>query len=369
MNRYLFFMVLWATLPAVASAQEESGPVTLEALTKRVDALDRLSLSGYIQARYLVEQRSTAADPRDTFLIRRGRIKASYDADWSKFVLQIDASGSGVSLKDAEVHLIEPWTPYKIALVVGQTKWPFGYEVVESSSAREFPERTRVVRAFASNERDRGAKFVSKFGWFRFTGGVFNGNGIDREAPFNARDNDDAKDVIGRVGFDLKWISGGISGWYGNTYRHQSEDVSARYFDRTRIGADLQLGGKLLPIGKSILRAEYIAGTTYWANNAEQFGRPANGWYALVSQYVGEKSVVSVRYDYFDPAAGTSPSVSSSGRPSSSNPVGTWGVAVSHTWFEQLRLTAAYEIPVTVAPEGSSDPADNLLTLQAQMKF
>ena len=94
MNRYLFAMTLWATLPSVASAQEEAGgPLTLEALTEKVDALERLDLSGYVQGRYVVEQRSTRDDPRDTFLLRRGRLKASYDADWSKYVLQIDASG------------------------------------------------------------------------------------------------------------------------------------------------------------------------------------------------------------------------------------------------------------------------------------
>ncbi len=371
-NRPFVMTLVLATLPLTAVAQQAQE--AQEAAEKERSILERLEFSGYIQARFEVAQESTLADPLDRFFVRRGRLKATYDADWSKYVLQIDASSSGLSLKDAEVHLIEPWTPYKLELAFGQMKWPFGYEVLESSSAREFPERSRVVRAFASNERDRGAKFIAKAGWFRFQGGVFDGNGIDRPAPYFGRDNDNAKDVIGRVGFEVKWISGGVSGWYGQTYRHASDAPGAPpadWFPRTRLGADLQLKGDVIPLGTSILKAEYIAGRTYWQSGREQFGAPALGWYLALNQYLGKNNVVSFRYDYFDPLAGTGPreSPSEPGQPDKANPIGTYTIALSHYWYEHLRLTAAYEIPVIVSPEGTSDPGDNLLTLQAQVKF
>ncbi|MGA9520211.1 MAG: porin [Myxococcaceae bacterium] len=365
MNRLLGVTLLLATLPMAAGAQEKE---------KERGILERLELSGYIQARYVVDQQSTVENPLDRFFVRRGRLKATYDADWSKYVLQIDASSSGLSLKDAEVHLIEPWTPYKLELAIGQMKWPFGFEVMESSSVREFPERSRVVRAFASNERDRGAKFIAKIGWFRFQGGVFDGNGIDRPQPFFGRDNDNAKDVIARAGVDFGWLSGGVSGWYGDTFRHAGAVPGAppaAWFPRTRLGADLQLKGDLIPLGKSIFKAEYIAGRTYWESGREQFGDPALGWYLALNQHLGKYNVVSFRYDYFDPLAGSGPreSASEPGRPDASNPIGTYTVALSHSWYEHVRLTVAYEIPVTVTPAGTSDPDDNLLTLQAQVKY
>ena len=73
-------------------------------------------------------------------------------------MLQIDAVPAGVTLKDAEATLFIPGTKQQLSLTLGQMKWPFGYEGPQSSSDREFPERSRVVRDFLPDERDRGAK-------------------------------------------------------------------------------------------------------------------------------------------------------------------------------------------------------------------
>ena len=37
--------------------------------------------------------------------------------------------------------IIEPWTSWKNTLTAGQFTWPFGFELVHSSSSRELPER------------------------------------------------------------------------------------------------------------------------------------------------------------------------------------------------------------------------------------
>src|SRR5262249_2047214 len=117
-----------------------------------VDALNRLKFSGYIQGRF--EWHDDSIDgvnlqnrPATTtrFLVRRGRLKATYAGTLAEFILQIDATGSGVELKDAEATLIEPWTGENIRLTVGQFKWPFGFEVLQSSSVREMPERSLVI--------------------------------------------------------------------------------------------------------------------------------------------------------------------------------------------------------------------------------
>jgi hypothetical protein len=336
-------------------------------------------LSAYIQGRFIWDEGSRAgADTRGTpqvkdgFGVRRARLKVRYELDWSKLVLQVDAASRGVALRDAEVHLIEPWTGQRLALVVGQFKWPFGFEVRQSSSEREFPERTRAVRAFFAGERDRGAKLHAKVGWLRADVGLFDGNGIDHRG-FGGVDNDRHKDLVARTGFDLGRLSGGVSGWYGRTLRPDAAEPSApgAWFDRNRLGADLQASPALLPIGATTLRAEYIAGRTYFKSGAEAFGVPAAGWYALLAQALGERNTLALRYDRFDPRAGTPDGASSAdpSAPASDNSVATLGLAWLHQWNASLRLTLAYEWVLTATPGEAEDPRDNVFTAQLQAKY
>lgn len=346
-----------------------------------VEALAKIKLSGYAQARFTLDQRSgsgltAAGAPRviDHFGVRRSRLKATYESSWSRLVLQFDATPSAVTLKDAEAHLIEPWTKKKLTLVIGQTKWPFGYEVLQSSSDREFPERTRVIRAFAASERDRGAKIVGKIGKINFMGGVFDGNGIDNRPAgatgILAVDNDRNKDLVGRVGIDLKWLAAGVSGWWGKTLRSDTFSTAGAVtkvgstFDRNRLGADVQLYLDLLPIGGTAIKGEVIRGRTWFSSRVEQFGVLAFGYYGLLVQNLGLSNAIAVRYDWFDPARG----VETKGA-SSTNPVGTIGAAFMHYFDESLKITVAYELPMTATEGTGPDPTDNVLTAQLQAKF
>ncbi|MCP3144819.1 OprO/OprP family phosphate-selective porin [Pyxidicoccus xibeiensis] len=344
-----------------------------------LSSLKKLKFSGYVQGRYQYQEADeTGEDIRLTdsfsrFSVRRGRIKATYTADYAQYVLQIDAVPDGVTLKDAEATFFIPGTKQAMSLTLGATKWGFGYEVPQSSSDREFPERTRVVRAFLPGERDLGLKFNGKFGVLRVTAGLF--NGASSATPLDA---DKEKDVIGRIGFDLKWLSGGVSGWYGGAMARRTTgaepDTYRRYYDRYRVGADLQAYFDVIPLGGTAIKAEYIAGKTYGgATNATNVDVPASGWYALLVQNLGLSNAVAVRYDYFDPANGTKARAASNGiRPASTNAVGTLGVALLHYFGENLKLTAAYELPMTATVEdvdAVEDPADNLFTLQLQARF
>ena len=79
----------------------------------------------------------------DRFSVRRGRLKATYAGENAEYMLQIDATGDGVVLKDAEATFVDTWTPFNFRLTAGQFKVPFGYEVLQSSADREMPERAR----------------------------------------------------------------------------------------------------------------------------------------------------------------------------------------------------------------------------------
>src|SRR5688572_31882283 len=166
-----------------------------------LENLSRMRLSGYLQAQYVNDERSTneltsptATRNLDQFSVRRARVKFTYQfSPTSRFVLQPDITSSGVALKDGYVELTEPWTSWKNTLTAGQFNWPFGFEIMYSSSAREMPERSRVIRTLFPGERDRGV-MLSGLGMqerFRYQVAVVNGTGTTRSDDLNKR-----KDVL-----------------------------------------------------------------------------------------------------------------------------------------------------------------------------
>ena len=333
--------------------------------------LKRLQLSGYIQGRYQWEEaREDGTGGFSRFTIRRSRLKATYTVDWAQVMLQLDASPTAVTLKDAEATLFIPGTQQHMSVTLGQMKWPFGYEAVQSSADREFPDRTRVVRAFLPDERDRGVRYSARIGVLRLSGGVFDGSGLNYPGSVGA-DNDKEKDVIGRAGFDLKWLSGGISGWYGHTMGKGVGEDYRHAHERSRLGADVQLYLDVLPVGATALKAEYIRGRTYVSSGAELLDRVASGWYGLLVQNLGLENAVAIRYDSFDPASGVAASAAApdSVLPASTNATGTLGLTALHYFGGNLKLSVTYELPLTQTVAGVKDPHDNLLTVQMQARF
>lgn len=350
----------------VASIEEQ-----LAEIKSALSPLTKLKFSGYVQARYQWEEaREDGTGGFSRFTVRRGRLKATYTGDIAQFMLQIDAVPTGVGLRDAEATLFIPGTKQQHALTLGQMKWPFGYEAVQSSSEREFPERSRVIRAFLPDERDRGVKYSARVGFLRLAAGVFDGNGLNYPGSVGV-DNDKEKDVIGRAGFDLKWISGGVSGWYGHTMGKGLGEDFRHAHERSRLGADLQVYLDFLPFGATALKGEYIHGRTYVSNGVELLDRVASGWYALLVQNIGLQNALAIRYDYFDPAHGISNGAAAAGsdRPAGTNAVGTLGATAIHYFGENMKLSVSYELPMTATVDGVKDPHDNLLTVQMQARF
>lgn len=134
----------------------------------------KLKLSGYVQARY---QYTDSTPPLSAFSVRRARIKAEYQGDWSRYMVQIDGMGGVDFIRDAEATLMEPWSGKQyISLTAGLHKVPFGIEGPTSSSDREFPERSRMTRSFFPGERDRGVKLAFHYKFLWAYAGVYDGN-------------------------------------------------------------------------------------------------------------------------------------------------------------------------------------------------
>jgi hypothetical protein len=345
-----------------------------------VGLLKKLKFSGYVQGRYQYQQTDydeAAPDLKLTdgfsrFTVRRGRIKATYSGDTGQVMIQVDIIPTAVQLRDAEATLYIPGTQQNLSVTLGQMKVPFGFEGPFSSSEREFPERSRMTGAFLPGERDRGLRINGKYRALRIAAGVFDGNAMNN-VGFVGTDNDKEKDLIGRLGFDLKWISGGVSGWKGNTLGKRNgpdPDLFRKAYPRTRLGADVQVYLDLLPAGGTAFKAEYATGKSYQRNNVEQLGLPASGWWAQIAQNIGVSDEAVVRYEYFDYENGRAAEESGS-RLGANNAIGTLGLAYIHYFGETVKLTAAYEINMTETVKGGTaeDPTDNLFTLQLQARY
>jgi hypothetical protein len=317
-------------------AQEETPPQEdpqAEALTEMknvLDALSKLKITGYIQGQYVNDDLA-----RDQFSVRRGRVKFTYQATpTARFVLQPDVSSSGVSLKDGYIDLIEPWTTWKNTLTVGQFNWPFGYEIGYSSSMRELPERSRVIRTLFPGERDRGA-MLSGLGMqekLTYKVAVVNGNGTSGTA-----DTNDRKDLVGRVAYSFGALDVG-----GSIYRG-SDLVSGVELDKDRQGVDFQWATPVPGLG---VRGEYITG--------KQTGADVDGWYLYAIQSIGTRHQLALRVDEYDPDTNRD-----------DNATMTVGGSYIFHWDAHSKVMFAYEIPTLEV----NDPDDNALTIRYQYSF
>lgn len=138
--------------------------------------LTKIKVSGYIQAQWINYEASNVY-PNNYFMIRRARVKFTYEpVNGIVFVVQPDFQPGNITIKDAYAQANDPWLKM-FSLWVGKFNRP-NYEVEYSSSSREVPERSRVIRAIYPDERAIGAKLEiapPKLP-LKFQLAVFNGN-------------------------------------------------------------------------------------------------------------------------------------------------------------------------------------------------
>jgi phosphate-selective porin O/P len=356
--------------PQTAGEEKKDTP-TLEELAARVEALtealtenrnttdvlSKMKLSGYIQAQYVSDERSlnelngaTATRNFDQFSIRRGRVKFTYQ--WlptSKFVLQPDVTTSGVSLKDGYVEFTEPWTTWKHTLTAGQFNWPFGFEIMYSSSQREVPERSRVIRTLFPGERDRGV-MLSGLGLnerFSYRIAVVNGTGTAQSFDLNKR-----KDIVGRVGYSFGAFDLGASAYRGSDLVQTSTNTRGREFDKERMGVDFQYATPLPGLG---IRGEYIVGKQAPSTGTTRTeSQDVRGWYFYAFQNIGTRHQVVLRADEYDPDSDID-----------NNAVRTINPSYIFHWDSHSKVMLSYEF----IKNQTSDPDDDVFTLRYQYAF
>jgi hypothetical protein len=105
---------------------------------------------------------------------------------------------------------------------VGLFKIPFGREVLQYDPERLFLERSTVVRALFPGEYDLGVRVSGGWRFLRYALAVMNGEPSGEQA-FAARDPNQSKDLVGRIGIDTEIASvahlrAGLSGVYGTGF-------------------------------------------------------------------------------------------------------------------------------------------------------
>ena len=366
-----------------------------------VDKLAKIKVGGYVQAQWQyadslsqasVNGGNFTASSRERMILRRARLKTTWQGTTSRFVLEIDALPAGITIKDVNAQITEPWLK-AFSLTAGVQDRPFGFEVGYSSSAIELPERTRGSQVLMPGEKDLGVEIefagTEKMGLlelFNLKAGVFTGVGVNNPITTtpaaNLIENDNEKDYIGRAGFAIPFydinmaIDGGFSAYLGKvtnstgkaakvgsigdtlTWVNETGKAALDAYDRNLMGVDAQLYYDIPYIGGISLRGEYWWGD--WVsvsgnNGLYAFAVDTNGvyerkvasWYVMAVQNIGGMNQIAVRYDMFDPntdVEGDDIGKFKSSRLNVNDAAqSTLGLAWNFFWDEAVRFTFNYD--------------------------
>jgi len=406
----LIVLLLVSVLIHRAQAQEATTAEKLSEVNDKVNGLTeriatdeadlqkltKIKISGYIQAQYQnFESPATFSTSNNYFSLRRVRVKFTYEAlDGIKFVLQPDFAPGALSLKDAYAVMNDRWTK-SFSLWMGKFNRP-NYEVEYSSSQRELPERSAVIRALYPGERAIGAKLEFnpaslplhvQLALLNGADGltINNSAGVNLN-PNENKDYDNYKDIMVRATYNLSLGSfGGLDfgahGYFGSLKSNATSTLSSDYttvtaikfgdaVKRNWVGGEFQLFADIL--GGMSLKGEYIAGknasvgysavaaagTAAAVPGVANFQNNFAGYYLYFIKNLGKKNQFAFRYDYYDPNTDitgkdvavtkftpTDATVLKSKTSGKSDlATTTFGLALHHYFDDNLRITLAYDI-------------------------
>lgn len=393
-----------------------------------VDKLAKLKVGGYIQAQWQyadslnqasVNGGSFSATSQERIMLRRARLKSTWQGTTSRYVMEIDALPTGIVIKDVNAQISEPWLK-AFSLTAGVMDRPFGFEVGYSSSMIELPERTRGSQILMPGEKDLGVQVefagTEKMGFLEhinFKAGAFTGLGSA------LAENDNEKDYIGRLGFQLPFydinlaVDGGVSGYVGKvtnstgkaaeigkigdslSWVNKTGKTALDTYDRALTGLDAQVYYDIPVLGGISLRGEYwwgewvsVNGNTGLYTLGDTNGvyqRNIASWYVMAVQNIGNKNQIAMRYDVFDPSTdveGEDIARAKSSKLSVNDAaLSTLGLGWNFFWDEAVRFSLNYDFnmnekvnsanPAATAAfkKWSDDFENNQVTVRMQVKF
>jgi hypothetical protein len=372
--------------------------------------LQKVKLSGFIQSQFQIVETNGATtisggdfepNTNNRFILRRGRLKASFNSKNAEYVFQINATEKGIEVDEIYVALSVPYLK-TFTFTTGIFDRPLGYEIGYSSSMLESAERSRVMKSLCPDEKDLGAMLSvqtpesSVLHFITLNAGLFNGT-----SSFH-RDFDNRKDIIAhlfinqsafsdlinyRLGISIE--SGGFDNQskehfvWNNGFKMESNDTLAKAI-RSFKGIDVECSINWL-FGKTQLRGEYLFGiqsgtflsnkTPVVAPNMAAYNRNFTGGYLLFLHNLPNNKIQLVaKYDWLDPNSkivGTQIGLlPNTGKADIC--FRTIGLGFNYYCNKNLKFLAWYEIinnEITQLAGYSFDIKDNLFTLRIQYKF
>ena len=199
--RFLIYALLLALFDAWSPPAHAKPDVKSE--------VGRVTLNGYTQVQFQATNRS-AAKSRTTFKVRRGRLQL--EAELKKTLsLRIEFEATTAEVKARDLYL-----RYDIGsnlnLRAGQLKKPFSYGRLRPARRLRIIERPTHIREDFRGYLGRDVGLLAEWDPIKaveLSVGIFNGSGVGPEA---GTDNNDAKDLVGRIEFEpLKDLTFGLN--------------------------------------------------------------------------------------------------------------------------------------------------------------
>lgn len=419
---------------AATSVSNDSLNKSFQALKKDIDVLKNLKVTGWVQAQWQLADTVGAKNfdggdfpntSDNRFMIRRGRVKFTYNQKNSQYVLQINATERGVNLVEIFGKYSDPWK-HAFSVTAGVMNRPFGFEIQQSSADRETPERSRYVQILMPNERDLGAMLTyqpqkgSKLFGLKIDAGLFNGTGIAVPGTTSLNQSgvlefDAFKDFIGRIHYNRSFANDKVkfaigASHYNGGYAMQSnkyykeiktDTVGNKYWfmaDTTGIsfrraktprvyyGLEFQFSVTTL-IGTTTIRGEYITGTQSGkdsdskspasapSSTAPTYLRNFNGGNAYLVQRIGKsKHELAVKYEWYDPNTKVAGSTINSTYGFKEGDVKFTMIGVGYNLYltQNVKFMLYYNMVSNELAKISGytrDLKDNILTIRMQYRF
>lgn len=392
-----------------------------QSMSDDISKMKRLKITGYLQPQY--QYIDSAGAPSfaggdftngtnkyySRFTMRRGRFKFTYTYENVEMMLNTDATEKGLNMRETYIKITDPWKNM-FSITAGLLQDQFGFEVTQSSSERETPERARYNQTLFPTERDLGVfgsmqmpKSSPLYG-LKVDVAVMNGSaGVTPEF-------DSHKDLTGRVQYSKTAKSERISfavgaSYYDGGYRigsnkdYNFQPVNGnsgfvfasdtgnynRVAKRIYMGADAQVSIDS-KIGITTIRAEYIQGEQPGTDKTSKsptgvptaalYHRDFNGAYFYFIQNIGQsKFQVVAKYDWYDPNVKVSgKEIGKTGTNTKLADIrfDTYGFGLTYRMNTNLKLVMYYDLvknEETLISGYGQDIKDNVMTVRMQFKF
>ncbi|MDF2437378.1 MAG: hypothetical protein K0Q95_1754 [Bacteroidota bacterium] len=386
--------------------------------------LKKLKISGYVQPQWQYVDSAGAPSVaggdfsngvnkiQNRFMMRRGRIKFTYESGIATYLMNIDATENGIFMRETFAKITDPWTK-SFSLLAGLHQVQFGFELNQSSSTRETPERARVNQTLFPTERDLGAFATYQAPKTSFLNGVRVDLAVMNGSTRVTKEFDSYKDVSARLAYgktsksekmtyaigasyynggyqqgvkteyNFKTLANGETGFEAKTDTTNFKKKAIREY----MGVDLQLSFDWKP-GITTIRGEYLFGKQPGTGSSSASASAQLKWtdklyhrnfdaaYFYLVQNIGHtKFQVVAKYDWYDP--NTKISGRRIGKAGTNTGVGdvrfdTYGFGLTCKLTENLKIMTYYDLvqnEKTALAQYGTDIKDNVLTIRMQAKF